>query len=1056
MHTISILIEKIIRPIRRIIFFISLVLPVQGFSQNYFFDNYGVAEGLSQSTVFDILQDYNDYVWMGTRAGVSRFDGIQFINYTMEDGLAENGVRVLFMDARNNIWCGHSGGGISIFDGQKFKVFSEPGTVFSSDITSITNDAGGNIWITSELSGAVRISRMGSTLEDSEKELYIGNTLSDRIFGAYLGKNGVMYFITDAFIKVYNAADNQFTGYSADGMPSFFLITTLFEDSKNNLWFGTYHGGLYKFRAERDSFVVYDIRDGLASNWISTISEDRAGNIWAGTWGGGLTRIGADGLKTFNQKNGLPDLMVRKIMEDREGNILIGTNEHGLSIFKGEQFVYFNVEDGLSDPQVWAIEQDRSGRFWFGTNSGITLYDPSKPESSAFSNFYKLQGERIRFIKEDTKGRIWIATDNQGIFTMNSANGSFSYEPRLNSWLSKLLVTALETDAKGNVWAGTLDGLVGYDYDSRTAGYYTQTSGLAGNEITSVYSDPKGRLWVGTRSGGLSLMEKDSFRIFSLEDDFTAKTIVMDQKGMLWVGTEARGVLMIDPEQQKIIRQFKESDGLLANLINLVETDNEGNIYVGTNKGLNIYRPQEDKVYSFTQRVGFVGIETKTNSVVKDRKGMLWFGTVAGVTRFNPLITDVPNKEPLTHIISFKVNLQERPMEAGLRLNYKEKDIIFDYISICLTNPEAVRYQIMLQGAETDWRPVTTQASVTYPALAPKKYVFMVRAQNSDGFWNETPIEYAFQIKPPFYKTWWFILICIVAGVAAIISYIKIRERNLLEEKRILEEKVAERTAEVVAQKEELAEKNKDITDSIRYAKRIQFAMLPEEIPFKDTFILFKPKDIVSGDFYWLDTIGDKEFIAACDCTGHGVPGAFMSIIGANSLNKIVREQGVYEPGKILERLNIEVINSLKRSDDGTAIMDGMDLALYSFNRKTMELEFAGGFNPLVLIRNNEIEELKADRHSIGRSSSDEKKVFTNHRITVQPGDAAYIFSDGYADQFGGDTGKKFKYKPMKELFLAIYEKPMEEQKIILNETLEAWRGEIAQVDDVLVIGRRF
>jgi serine phosphatase RsbU (regulator of sigma subunit) len=269
---------------------------------------------------------------------------------------------------------------------------------------------------------------------------------------------------------------------------------------------------------------------------------------------------------------------------------------------------------------------------------------------------------------------------------------------------------------------------------------------------------------------------------------------------------------------------------------------------------------------------------------------------------------------------------------------------------------------------------------------------------------------------------------------------------------------VIERTAEVVAQKEELAQKNKDITDSIHYAKRIQVAIMPPEIPFDNTFILFRPKDIVSGDFYWIEVIGDKEFFAAVDCTGHGVPGAFMSIIGSNSLNKIVREQCIHQPDKIMNKLNQEVMLSLQSQDsDGGAIYDGMDMALVCYDKKTGELEYSGAYNPLVIIREGEIIEIKADRFSIGRSSSvGEKKIFTNHKMKIHKGDTIFIFSDGYADQFGGESGKKFKSKPMKELFLAINDKNMQEQKEILNNTLDAWRGDIDQVDDVIIIGRRF
>jgi serine phosphatase RsbU (regulator of sigma subunit) len=393
-----------------------------------------------------------------------------------------------------------------------------------------------------------------------------------------------------------------------------------------------------------------------------------------------------------------------------------------------------------------------------------------------------------------------------------------------------------------------------------------------------------------------------------------------------------------------------------------------------------------------------------------------------------------------------------------MKLRHHENSIIFDYTSICLINPDAVNYKFKLEGADIDWMPETDQTTATYPALKPGKYVFMVMARNNDGIWNSEPVRFAFQIKPPFYQTWWFILICVLTGAGMILLYIKVRERNLRRENRILEEKVKQRTALVVAQKEELAQKNKDITDSIEYAKRIQVAILPPVIPFSETFVLFKPKAIVSGDFYWLVEKDDKEFIAAVDCTGHGVPGAFMSIIGHNMLNKIVKEYGILKPSDILNHLDREVNNTLQQSaQEKNIVKDGMDMTLVCYNRKEKLLEFSGAYNPIYLIRNGELTETKGDRFTIGRSVTDtQEKIFTNHTIKIKEGDTIYLFSDGYADQFGGIARKKFKSAPMKELFLKIQDKKMEEQKSILDSTIEEWRGDIEQIDDILIIGRRF
>ena len=359
-----------------------------------------------------------------------------------------------------------------------------------------------------------------------------------------------------------------------------------------------------------------------------------------------------------------------------------------------------------------------------------------------------------------------------------------------------------------------------------------------------------------------------------------------------------------------------------------------------------------------------------------------------------------------------------------------------------------------LEGADKDLQPVTDQTRAIYPALPPGKYTFNVIARNSQGIWNSKPVSFQFIIKPPFYLTWWFILISVVLIVVFVVMYIKIREQNLRKEKIILEEKVKVRTAEVVQKSEEIEEKNRDITASIRYAERIQRAMLPKEDTFKETFVLFMPKDIVSGDFYWMYDNGDLQFIAVVDCTGHGVPGAFMSIIGHNSLNKIVREYGLIRPSAIVDQLNIEVMKALMQRHE-KAITDGMDLALIAFNKKNFTLEFAGAFNPLYVVRKGEVFFYRGDRYPIGMTSMVERKNFTNQIVDIQPGDMVYMCSDGYADQFGSDAVKKYKSANVKKLLSEIWYLPVNEQKNKLEKEIFDWKGALDHVDDILFIGTK-
>jgi len=278
-------------------------------------------------------------------------------------------------------------------------------------------------------------------------------------------------------------------------------------------------------------------------------------------------------------------------------------------------------------------------------------------------------------------------------------------------------------------------------------------------------------------------------------------------------------------------------------------------------------------------------------------------------------------------------------------------------------------------------------------------------------------------------------------------------EKNLEKQKLLLDEK--NHTLENL--NSELFQKNKDITDSIEYAKRIQDALLPSMSYAKtilpEHFILFKPKDIVSGDFYWIEEWKHQVFIAAVDCTGHGVPGAFMSILGSDLLHEIIKDHGINNPAAILNAMDKGLAKALHQNASAKDIKDGMDIAFCAIDKKNNLLEYAGAFNPLWLIRNNTLQEYNADKKPIGVFIDEEQKFFTNHEIKIQHGDLIYIFSDGFADQFGGQHGKKFRYKQLEEIILANCNKQLSEQKNILEKTFLEWKGDLEQVDDVLVIG---
>ena len=1041
--------------------FLLLLTVKQLNAQKYFFDNYGVKQGLSGQKVYSILQDSKDNIWLGTAIGVSRFDGKRIENFTSRNNLGSGGVRCMMEDSSGYIWFGHlSGGGISRYDGNKFEMVAFDSIKITDDITSIVQ-LKNKIWFTSKSDGAIQADFPVKNINHITAKLYRGKEgLSDQVFGTSLSRDGSLICITDAGLRKYNAEENKFEIYRMPHMTTYFSSTCMLEDSNGNIWFGTYNGGLYKYIMSESRMEFMDLmKMGVPSNFVNCLTEDSKGRVWVGTWGGGIIVFENGKIQKFNAENGLKATKIYTIIEDVEGNILIGDPDNGLTIFKGDAFVTISEKEILPDPNVNAIFQDKAGEMWFGTNAGISKYMPWSYQPPVIYNEAKNSIDQdIRFFRQDSAGNLWIGANEGGVILYNMKTLKFEAQPYINSTLySGGQVTALEIDRENHIWIGTQEGVAVGTIGGQNFQRFTVLDSLTLFNITSLYCDPHGDMWIGTEPHGdkPGLIKYEStgkdFKKVNALTGITPKTMVMDNKAILWIGT-GDGLLAF--RNDSLLKTITQDDGLLSNNINLLTAGKDGSIYIGTNNGLNRYFPDSKRIFSYTERNGFTGIETKPNAVYRSPSGDIWFGTANGAIRLDPEKTSTDEMEPLTHIMGMRVNYESREMVRGMKLNYNERSILFDYYSICLTNPDVVKYKVKLEGADDDWRPVTDQTRAIYSALPPGKYTFMVLASNSHGIWNSKPVTFHFIIKPPFYQTWWFVMIVVFLVIIIIVAYINIREQNLKKEKIILEQKVEERTAEVVQKSKEIEEKNRDITASIRYAERIQRAMLPKEDIFKETFVLFMPKDIVSGDFYWMYDNGDWQFIAAVDCTGHGVPGAFMSIIGHNSLNKVVREYGLTRPSAIIDQLNIEVMKSLLQRHE-KAINDGMDLALIAFNKKNFTVEFAGAYNPLYVVRKGEVFVYKGDRFPIGMTTMDEKKAFSNQNVDIQPGDMLYMCSDGYADQFGSPEVKKFKSVNVKRILSEIWNLPVPEQKERLEKTILDWKGELSQVDDILFIGTK-
>jgi ligand-binding sensor domain-containing protein/class 3 adenylate cyclase len=797
---------------------------VPAIAQRYFFENVAVQQGLT-SKVYTALQDPFGLIWIGTETGLSSYDGNVVVNYGTQDGLAANGVPALCMDKDGGLWIGHLDGGLTYYDGHRFRSLAVA-TSMQSDITGIAQASDGSIWLSTAGQGAFRLEGAPDergTLKVQQFEEASG--LRKVLRGVVKLQDDRLCFVQDAgTIRAYDPGSKQFALVELPGVNDVFNAITLFQDSRRSLWVGTVEGGAFQFDESGKLISRYDLSNGLASGTVFSFGEDGDGLIWAGTTDGGISLIQKGGLRTFNKGNGLHSDFVRCIVRDREGNLLIGTNDSGLDIFKGDRFISFGEADGLSDPQVFAVTEDSQGRTWFGTNGGIVIIS-GKEGGGVAQTITSQQGTLttnfIRCLREDDKGYMWIGTHNGGLIRYDPRSGKAVYDIELSASLGDNRVTALEVGQSGELWVGGVNGLRRYLPGSGTVPtVYTEENGLAGNNIVSVYRDPKGSIWVGSLAKGVTRIDNGQAQRLDLGRLFTPTAFVQDLEGRIWVGTEGQGILVL--ENGKVVQEFTTNEGLLHNSIKALGIDDHGHVWIGTSRGLNKWRPKKGGFIAFTERAGFTGLEVKPNAVWTTRTGDLWFGTVNGATRVGSEKGAERSIAPLVALRGWKVNLEDRSMTES-RLSHSDRNVRIAFGSVSLSDPAAVRYMYKLDGLDEDWQPITTMAEAYYPALPPGNYTFQVKAMDRSGLWSDPPAQLEFTILPPWYRSWWFYTaLALVIGIV-LFSYIKVRERQLRLRNQILERKVKERTAEVVAQSKEIEGQKGRIEDLL-------LNILPKEI----------------------------------------------------------------------------------------------------------------------------------------------------------------------------------------------------------------------------------
>lgn len=1055
-----------------------------GYTFTVYKPNPANSNSLSNNVIKTLYEDKDGIIWIGTAGGgLNRFDpeSERFSSFMYDpfnkSSISNNDVYSIFEDSRGRFWVGTFGGGLNLFDRatQTFKSFRHE----STDINSISGDA------------------IRAITEDRHGNLWIG--------------------IDAGGLNCFNPETSVFTRFPEDEYLSDDVVMSLYLD-EDKLYIGTYSGGLNVFDIKTHDTKVYSIcgeNNSISSNVVWTILPANANELYVGTRGGGLN-VFDKRLKTFtNYRNNpadpssLSSMNVISIFKDRSGVIWFGTESAGVNkyIASGSQMKLIkNNSDNtnsLSNSNVFSVYEDSDAILWIGTRGGgLNKYYTKKNKFVHIAPNDPGLKDIVSFWKE-APNKIWVGTDGNGFYQLDSLGNSvqhFRFDAKSTNSISNNAISAISIDDNKVIWLGTYGGgLNVFDQaKNRFRNFPIDRKNAMKNVVWCLTESKDGILWIGTGGHGLVRFDKKTFRSVAFENSISdpnsisndvVLSIFEDKDGEIWVGTGGGGINRFN-RSTGTFQAYNQSDGLCNDFVIGIVQDDKGYLWLSTYNGISRFDKTTCIFKNFYENDGLQGNTFNERSIFKNSQGEIFFGGSNGLTFFHPdslantqelpqtVFTDLKifNKSVSVNGVIGDMVILKKPLSYldELALSHKHSVFTIEFAALHYVAPDHNRYRYKMEGFDVDWIETTSKNRMaTYTNLSGGKYTFVVQSSNSEGVWNEQGRSLKIEIIPPFYKTAWFYTIAIVLALLGIYTFIRLRERQLLLDNILLEETVEERTQEINQQKEELklqsellARNNEDlsrsnslITDSISYAKRIQEAVLPSLSEIRafvpSFFIYYQPRDIVSGDFYWFAQSDDKVFIVVADCTGHGVPGAFMSMIGTTLLNDIVVEQKIKVPSEILEKLNDGVITALNQTPENAESQDdGMDISICVLDKKNGTVTFSCANHTIHYLSDGELKTIQGDIYSVGGIFSlESKREYTDHVIPFLPGTVIYMFTDGYQDQFGGPKGKKFLASHFRTLLQEVSSKPIEKQGQMLNQRLTEWKSSNKQVDDILVFG---
>ena len=1020
-------------------------------SQNYRVKLFSNEQGLPDNYLYSILQDREGFLWLAGAKGLSRFDGQVFKHYTLNNSSEDDFIYAASCGSGGELFFGSFNGKIYRYEKSTDQLVPYTKSVNGSVNKIATSAKNGQLYIASNGNGIYEVKR--DTL------VQITGTENYEILHLEILANKHLFFVSPEGVGNIDVSTNKVTAYE-EVSPGIKQLQALQEPGKylvltvdNQFLLLEYDKTNHMLKTKWNTLVVSKEKE-LSAFFYDEIEQE----LFIGTTNGEFFRVSKQKQESSRLFEKELLLMPGAILKDRENNLWVATGGKGLFRFSRTEFQVL----GTGNESVFALAQDHIGNYYMGTSNGIQVISSGGNPLKAIKQVGKVALQKITALYLDNEGVLWIGTENQGLLLLNI--NTLKQEQLEFSGIENISINAINGNFRNKrVQVCTnLDGVYHYD-DYRLTNHFSVENNFPHNNVLSSARNKYGKTFYATHKTGFSFSKGNHVFEINPSDPqltFDFNTFAEDAEGNIAVGTNGDGVYRLS---DTVITRYPFNKKLSSNYCIGLSFDKQDNLWILERYGIYKYH-RKDSVLEKMSRSFDAEWLLNPKAIYAGIYGEVLVGTNKNVLLFSKQYAGPTSPlAPKSYFLKIKLFDSLLDIQKTLELKNGKYNLSFEFSALSLSNSEAVTFKYLLEGHDQEWSEPTRNRKLDFSNLGEGKYSFKVMAISAAGFQEKEPLRFDFEIKPPFWKRPLFWVSTVILLVILVLYIIRLRTASLLKAKLLLEKRVEEQTKElkeereIILQNQQVIEdQNSYITQSITYARRLQFATLPpkgtmqQHLP--DSFIFYSPKDIVSGDFYWMSLNEDVIYIAAADCTGHGVPGAMLTMVCSNALEKTIMDDELKTIGEKLEKTFELISVSLTRS--GEIIHDGMDISMVSINLKSKEVHWSGSGNPLFYIKDGAVQIIKSDTPSLVNGQI--IKSYSSHSVELKKGDSIYLLSDGYIDQFGGPNYKRFQKKQFVQTLERLKDFDMQAQGDMFEKTLREWQGELKQTDDICLVGIRF